>query len=146
MTSSLDTNILVYAADEDAAEHAAASVVVEEMLGNPGDWVLADQVLFEFYRALRNPRVFRKPLGAAQAAMRLDFLYRESGVTRCCYGLGDWEKVFAQLADQATPVGRTHDVILAATLISHGVGRFYTRNVKDFRLAGFHDLVNPIDV
>ena len=144
MTNSLDTNILVYAADEDAGEHASASVVVTEMLSNPGEWILADQVLFEFYKALRNPRIFHHPLDATEAALRIRFLHTESGVARCCYELGDWESVVSRLADPSTPAGRTHDIILGATLKANGVERFYTRNTKDFETAGFAELLNPI--
>jgi len=144
MTNSLDTNILVYAADEDAEEHADASSVVTEMLSNPADWILADQVLFEFYKALRNPRIFRHPLDAAEAALRVRFLHTESGVARCCYELGDWERVMSHLANPTTPAGRTHDIILGATLRANGVKRFYTRNTKDFEKTGFAELLNPI--
>ena len=145
MTNSLDTNILVYAADEDASEHTAASIIVEAMLANPQDWLLADQVLFEFYRALRNPRIFHNPLGAREAALQVRFLHSESGVSRCCYELGNWDGVFARLAEHSTRAARIHDIVLGITLKSNGVDRFYTRNTKDFQEIGFIELINPID-
>ena len=43
------------------------------------------------------------------------------------------------------PRRRTYDHVLAVTLKSHGVTEFYTRNVADFRTAGFADVINPID-
>ena len=143
--NSLDTNILVYAADEDADEHRAASVLVEEMLENPAEWVLADQVLFEFYRAMRNPRIFPHPLGATEAAMRIQFLQSQSGVARCCYELSYWNGIHTILSDSGTPAARTYDIVLGVTLRSHGVTRFFTRNTKDFSEIGFRDLINPID-
>lgn len=146
MTSSLDTNILVYAADEDAAEHKAACIVVEEMLANPEEWILADQVLFEFYRAIRNSRIFRHPLGAQEAALRIQFLQSESGIARCCYELDQWDEVFSRLAERGTPAARIHDIVLGVTLKSNGVKRFFTRNTKDFHAIGFRELINPIDV
>lgn len=144
--NSLDTNILVYAADEDSKENKAAGAVVHEMLANPEDWILAEQVMFEFYRAIRNPRIFRHPLGAREAALRVQFLQRESGVARCCYELDQWERVYPLLAASATPAARTHDIVLGVTLKSNGVRRFFTRNTKDFHAIGFKDLVNPIDI
>ena len=145
MMNSLDTNILVYAADEDAAEHEAASALVDEMLTNPMDWMIADQVLFEFYRAIRNPRIFRHPLGAQEAALRLKFLKSESGVARCCYDIDQWDGVYSRLAERGTPAARTHDIVLGVTLKSNGVKCFFTRNIKDFHAIGFRELVNPID-
>ena len=38
---SLDTNILLYAADEDCREHDAAIRLVNEALRSPADWMLA---------------------------------------------------------------------------------------------------------
>lgn len=143
--NSLDTNILVYAANADAAEHRAARAVVDEMLASPERWLLADQVLFEFYKALRNPRILERPLDAARASRHLSFLCEESGVARCCYELEHWDAVLARLRDRATPYQQTHDIVLAATLRAGGVTRFYTRNVRDFERAGFEEVINPID-
>ena len=39
----------------------------------------------------------------------------------------------------------SYDAVLAATLLSHGVRTFYTRNTKDFVSAGFHQVNNPVD-
>jgi predicted nucleic acid-binding protein len=57
---SIDTNILLYSADEDCREHAPAIQLLEEALAAPHDWMLSDQVLFEFYAGLRNSRVFAR--------------------------------------------------------------------------------------
>lgn len=145
MLNSLDTNILVYAADENAAEHEAANVVMNKMLTNPEEWILSDQVLFEFYRALRNSRIFRYPLDAYEASLRIRFLQNECGIARCCYDLDQWNEVFSHLAKNETPSARTHDIVLGVTLKANGVQQFFTRNTKDFHSIGFPALINPID-
>ncbi len=142
--NSLDTNILIYATDIDCCEHTEAKLIVEQMLEHPEAWVIADQVLFEFYKALRNPRIFKFPRDAPQAAAHIHFLQSETGIARCCYDLSDWESVFFHLAAQDTPAGRIHDIVLGSTLKSHGVECFYTRNTKDFMAMGFPQLINPI--
>jgi predicted nucleic acid-binding protein len=58
--NSLDTNILIYAANSDAPEHAKALAVVNLMLANPSEWILSDQVLWELYKALRHPKILQK--------------------------------------------------------------------------------------
>lgn len=145
MTNSLDTNILIYAANEDSQEHAQALKIVQEMLANPQSWILADQVLFELYKALRNPRILEKPLTASTAAEHIRFLREDIGVARCCYELSDWAPVWEQLAQSTTPAQRTHDIVLGVTLKKNGVEAFYTRNTKDFQSIGFSNLINPID-
>ena len=39
---SLDTNILIYATNEDAPEHAKAQKVIAKLLATPNEWILAD--------------------------------------------------------------------------------------------------------
>jgi len=58
---SLDTNILLYAADEDCREHDAAIRLVNDALGSPVEWMLADQVLFEMYAGLRHQGLGSSP-------------------------------------------------------------------------------------
>jgi predicted nucleic acid-binding protein len=142
---SLDTNILLYAADEDCREHAAAIRLLNEALRSPAEWMLSDQVLFEMYAGLRHPGVFAKPLSAAEAARRVAFLRDESGFSFCCYELRSWPMILAGLSSPAFPRRRTYDHVLAVTLQSNGVSELYTRNVADFRDAGFKRIVNPID-
>lgn len=143
--NSLDTNILVYAANADAPEHQKAMQVVSAMLANPNKWILADQVLFEFYRAIRNPNILQYPLSASHAAERLQFLRNETGIRFCWYESKIFPAVLHQIGQPDFPYQRTHDAILAATLIANGVQTFYTRNQKDFASAGFTHLINPID-
>lgn len=143
--NSLDTNILVYAANEDCDEHGKANQLVNDALASPREWIVAEQVLYEYYKALRHPRILSKPLGASEAAEQIRFLRERSGFMVCCYETALWRRVFGQLSRPDFPYQRTHDEILAQTLLHNGVKTFYTRNSKDFRRAGFDRLVNPID-
>ncbi len=142
---SLDTNILLYAANSGTSEHAKAALIVDDMLQNPADWMIADQVLWEFYKALRNPKILQKPRTAAQAAEQVEFLRVKSGVAHCAYNIESFHPVLQQLGNARFPYQRTHDAVLTVTLRHHGVKCFYTRNVKDFADSGFQKLVNPID-
>lgn len=143
--NSLDTNILVYAANEDCDEHARANRLVNEALASPREWIVAEQVLYEYYKALRHPRILSRPLGAAEAAEQIRFLRERSGFMVCCYELALWGRVFDSFSKPDFPYQRTHDEILAQTLLHNGVKIFYTRNCKDFESVGFERLLNPID-
>jgi predicted nucleic acid-binding protein len=143
--NSLDTNILIYAANEDAPEHPMALEVVNAMLAEPDHWVLAGQVLFEFYRAVRNPKILQRPLTASQATARLRFLLEQTGILICNVEAPQFPLLLSQLEKRAFPFQRTHDAVLATTLLANGVQTFYTRNLKDFQQAGFRTLINPID-
>jgi predicted nucleic acid-binding protein len=143
--NSLDTNILVYAANSSAPEHARALAVVEQMLARPTEWILADQVLWEFYKALRHPKVLQKPRTASQAAAHVRFLREQSGVACCAAEISQFADVAALLERPRFPYQRTHDAVLGVTLRRHGVKVFYTRNSTDFADCGLPKIVNPID-
>lgn len=143
--NSLDTNILIYAANSAAPEHAKARAVVDLMLANPSEWIIADQVLWEFYKALRHPKILQKPRTAAQAAAHIRFIRENSGVACCAYETGSFPDVLAVIEKPRFPYQRTHDAVLGATLLRHGVKVFYTRNEKDFADSGLPNIVNPID-
>jgi predicted nucleic acid-binding protein len=143
--NSLDTNILVYAANSSAPEHARALAVVDQMLAHPTEWILADQVLWEFYKALRHPKVLQKPRTASQAAAHVRFLRVQSGVACCAGEISQFAEVAALLERPRFPYQRTHDAVLGVTLRRHGVKVFYTRNGTDFADCGLPKIVNPID-
>lgn len=143
--NSLDTNILVYAANSSAPEHARALAVVEQMLARPTEWILADQVLWEFYKALRHPKVLQRPRTSSQAAAHVRFLREQSGVACCAGEISLFADVVALLERPRFPYQRTHDAVLGVTLRRHGVKVFYTRNGTDFADCGLAKIVNPID-
>ena len=143
--SSLDTNILLYAANEDAPEHAVCATFLQHVIEESSDWIIADQVYLELYRALRNPKVMSHPLSPRQAASHLSVIRDEMGIMHCGYTSECWSGLIRNLEADDFPFRRTHDAVLTATLLSHGVKNFYTRNTKDFISAGFLKLINPVD-
>ena len=141
---SLDANLLYFATNSRAPGHAKALRLVERIASEPGDWILADQVLFEYYRLIRNPAVLAHPLSASAAASRLAFFRERLGCLHCAYD----PKFFGELLDclqaPAFAAARTFDAVLAVTLKSHGVTTFYTRNVRDFRSFGWFSVIDPL--
>lgn len=95
--NSLDTNILVYAANSAAPEHAKPLGVANTMLAHPAEWILADQLLWEFYKALRQPRILQRPRTATQAAAQIRLLREQSGVACCGYETSLYDEVVDQL-------------------------------------------------
>lgn len=142
---SLDTNILVYALNADCREFKTAAAALQIALDSPQDWIIADQVYLELYKALRNPRIFGKPYGAEEAFSKIRILRGECGMRHCCYGDHVWDRLADRIQSPEFPYQRTHDAVLAETLLKAGVQTLYTRNTKDFEGYDFASLVNPID-
>jgi predicted nucleic acid-binding protein len=144
--NSIDTNILIYAVNSGCTEHESAKKIYQSMLNNPSTWIVSDQVLFEFYRGLRHPKVLARPLNHQQAIQQLIFLREESGVLHCAYETSFWESVkkYEHDAYDLKPV-HIFDRVLAITLLQNGVTTLYTRNTKDFVNFDFEKIINPID-
>jgi len=141
---SCDSNILLYYCDDSCSEHANAQAYLESVW-NSNDFVISDLALTELYVLLRNAKVLRKPLSAREAAT-LCLQFRSNHhwqVVECAFGImpGIWKEHSAQLSS----AWQIYDLRLALTLRRAGVEIFATRNTKDFKLAGFRKLINPID-
>lgn len=143
--NSLDTNILIYAVNSGCKEHAEAKRIYELMLQDATEWILSDQVLFEFYRGLRSAKILERPLDHRQAIQQIEFLREDSGVQHCAYETTFWEDLMKGFSKSETKSSHIFDRVLAVTLRQNGVKTFYTRNTKDFSGFGFEAIVNPID-
>ncbi len=141
---SLDTNILYYATNLRCPEHAKAAALVRSVRLSPREWILADQVLFEYYRLVRNSAVVERPLDAREASARLHYFRDELGCLHCSYDQSLFAEIALLLADTGMPASRTFDRVLAVTLRSNGVRTFYTRNVRHFQDLGWFDVIDPI--
>src|SRR5439155_12063865 len=63
----VDTNILVYAADEESPLHGACREMIATARGRAAAWYLTWSICYEFMRVTTHPRVFRRPWPLAQA-------------------------------------------------------------------------------
>lgn len=63
----VDTNILVYAADEGSTFHSRCYELVEEWRRQASAWYVSWGILYEFLRVITYPRVFRKPWSVTNA-------------------------------------------------------------------------------
>jgi predicted nucleic acid-binding protein len=63
----VDTNVLVYALDADAPQHAAARALLEAARDACAVLFVTSQILCEFYSLVTNPRRVPKPRTAADA-------------------------------------------------------------------------------
>lgn len=140
---SVDTNILLYAQNQDCPEHEQARSFLQRC-ADRSDVAICELVLLELYQLLRNPAVVQQPLEAGIAA----------GICRAYRGNPRWAvienaPVMGQVWKVAGRAGvarrQVFDARIAFTLIYHGVDEFATRNTSDFRNFGFARLINPID-
>ncbi|CAN5835660.1 type II toxin-antitoxin system VapC family toxin [soil metagenome] len=139
---SIDTNILLYAQNQDCAEHVAASAFLAEC-ARRDDVAICELVLAELYQLLRNPAVVERPLDAPEAAEVCQG-FRHNPHWALIENGPVMDKVWSFVARPRTARRRLFDARLGFTLRYHGVRGLATRNVGDFDGLGFEKVWDPI--
>lgn len=146
MMLSFDTNLLFYAYAEGRPEHAAARRWLDA-LSSEADVVVSELMLVEFYRLLRLPSLSNHPKSPAAAAAVIQ-RYRAHPRWRIVGFPRDDQSLHEDLWRIAARPGfayrRIYDARLALSLQAHGVTRFATRNIEDFRDLGFREVFDPL--
>jgi toxin-antitoxin system PIN domain toxin len=139
---SIDTNVLLYAQNQDCAEHSAAAAFLAGC-AHRDDVAISELVLMELYQLLRNPAVLERPLGAVEAAEVCQG-FRGNPRWALIENAPVMEKVWALAAQPGIARRRLFDARLGFTLLHHGVKELATRNVKDFDALGFDRVWDPL--
>ena len=137
----IDTNVLIYALDADAAQHAVARSLLEAARDGTAVLYVTSQILCEFYSIVTNPRRVAKPRTPAEAlnalADLLTFLHvlpMPAQVTQ----------VLMELL-QRHPVsgGDVFDLQIIASMQASGVELIYTFNRGDFESISGISVIAP---
>jgi hypothetical protein len=140
----VDTNVLVYAADESAPEHTRCRALVEGWRRRSGAWYLTWGIGYEFLRVVTHTRVLRHPwtmdegvrfLAALQESPGLDVLVPTDRHARV---LAD---VVADVPGLAGNI--VHDTQTAVLMREHGIRRICTRDT-DFHRFPFLEPIDPL--
>lgn len=143
---SIDTNILLYAFNEDSPRHKPAynwltSIQVEE------DVAISEFILAELYGLLRNPAVLKHPLTAGEAvdviaAYRTHPRWRLIGFPTESRPMHD--ALWLKARSTTFAFRKIYDARSALTMTAQGVTQLATVNVKDFEGMGFDKVWNPL--
>lgn len=115
-----DLNLLMYAVDREAPDHARALEWWEASLSGSETVGLAWTVLLGFVRLTTNARVVRAPLGAAEALDHVDGWLAQP-VTTVVEPTDRHARVLRDLLDRTGAAGNlVSDAHLAALAIEHG--------------------------
>jgi uncharacterized protein len=138
----VDTNVLVYALDADAPQHAAARALLEAARDDTSTTLfVTSQILCEFYSIVTNPHRVPKPRAAADAiaaiSSLLAFLHVLPVPAPAVDGLLDL------LRRHLVTGGDVFDLHIVATMQADGVGSIYTFNTADFTVFPELSIVTP---
>jgi toxin-antitoxin system PIN domain toxin len=140
----VDTNVLVYAADEDSPHHAPCNALVRESRERASAWYVTWGICYEFLRVVTHPRVFRRPWSLGDAWSFLDALLAAPSLGVLVPGERHREVVAEVVREIPHLAGNlVHDAHTAVLMREHGVRRIYSRDT-DFHRFPFLELVDPV--
>jgi toxin-antitoxin system PIN domain toxin len=143
MSYSIDTNILLYASDQEALHHDKAKRFMEERGDDRDLLCLTWGTLMGYQRIATHPSIFRNPLSAQESWGNVESLL---ALPRCRV-IGEQEGFagdFAELTRLLVVKGNlVPDAHLATILRQHGVSRIYTADTE-FRKFDFLEVINPL--
>lgn len=143
----VDTNVVVYAADEFAPEHAACRQLLlggraaPDMLAEP--LCIPWSVIYEFLRVVTHPGALRRPWSMPEAWSFVQHLAGAPHITVLGPGPGHAAAAERMLSAPGVRGNLVHDAHIAAVLAEHGVRRIYTRD-QDFRRFPGLEVVDPL--
>lgn len=140
----VDTNILVYAADEDSTFHRPCFQHLEQWRRQASAWYITWGIIYEFLRVTTHHKVFRKPWTAVKAWEFVNALLVSPGL--CILTPSDRHATVAGNLLQEIPHlsgNLMYDVQTAVLMREHGVKRIYTRDT-DFHRFSFLEAIDPV--
>jgi uncharacterized protein len=131
LSATVDTNILLYAANADDDAHFAARELLERLAGGPDLFYLFWPTIMGFLRIATHPAIFPEPLAPERAVAAVTGLLERPNVRVRGERDGFWE-LYRSTAPSPTRGNHVPDAHVAALMRQHGVAVIYTRD-RDFR-------------
>lgn len=133
----LDTNVLVYAIDEDSPHHGPSRAVLERAANGEGVYCLSSQILAEFFAVITNPRRVKSPRAAVEAVEIIEAFPAMPGITLLATGPETAPRLLSMVRAAPVTGAKVFDLQLAATALEAGVSNIHTFNTAHFeRIAG----------
>lgn len=131
-TALLDSNILIYADQEESPFHSQSKALRNQGLKGEVSLCVCPQVLYEFFAVVTDPRRVTLPVSPREAMAEVEKYYRAKWVLKIYPGRDLLERMVTLFT--LYPVRRQgiFDLQLVATMLSNGVTKLYTYNEDHF--------------
>ena len=144
MAGLIDTNLLLYAANSDCTEHAAAVVFLEQAGKSADQWYLNEGVLYEFLRVSTHAKVFPRPLSWQQAMEFIRPFLAASSFQIITAEERHWTLLEQVLEELTYPAGNLFfDIRTAVLMREHGIRKIYTTDTDFLQFSGI-EVINPL--
>lgn len=128
----LDSNILVYANNEDSPFHNPCKRLVEDAIDGHFRAYIAHQNLLELYAVVTDKRRVEKPLTPKSANSLINF-YLTTGNVSILYPSPATFGILGKLIAAHAPLSHgVFDIVLVALMIENGISTIHTANTRHF--------------
>ena len=131
MTTTLDTNVLVYASDESSSFHERAIGLLEKLAAGPDLVYLFWPVALGYLRISTHPAIFQKPISAAEAMANVDDLVSRPHVRTGGEVEGFWDTYREVTSGPPVRGNLVPDAHLVVLMRQHGVSTIWSHD-RDF--------------
>ncbi|HUI29689.1 MAG TPA: PIN domain-containing protein [Candidatus Acidoferrales bacterium] len=131
-TALLDTNVLIYAANDSSPFHKAAVALRDKGLRGELSLCITPQVLHEFYANVTNPKQIESPFTQAEARLEMEKYFHSGRILKIHPQLDTELTVLDFLKRYNVVRQEIYDLQIVATMLSNGIRRIYTYNADDF--------------
>lgn len=142
MSTTVDTNVLVYASNASDRWHDGARSVIERLANGPELAYFFWPVLMGYLRVVTHPAILPRPLAAKDAMRNIAALLEQPSVHVVGEADGFW-KTFVATAPPQVRGNDVPDAHLIALMRQNGVRRIYTRDHSFRRFDGIEVLDLP---
>jgi hypothetical protein len=144
MAGIIDTNILLYAANEDADEQHAAAKFLNAAATSAEQWFLTEGIIYEFLRVSTHPKVFSKPLDWKESMSFLKPFLESTSFLILTADERHWALLNEILPSLTHPSGNLFfDIRTAVLMREHGIKEIYTTDT-DFLQFPQIKVINPL--
>ena len=130
--SLLDTNVLVYAADETSPFHQASRSLRDKGLRGEISLCVFPQIFYEFFAIVTDPRRVRNPRSQQEAVSEIKKYYQTDHLLKMYAGPDVREITLDLLKRYEIRKQEIFDLQLVATMLSNSVTRIFTFNRDHF--------------
>jgi len=137
----VDANVLVYAMDADASQHAVSRALLQSASEGSTTLYVTSQILCEFYSVVTNAKRVSNPRSPADALATISQFLRFLQVLPIPpHAVELWLDLLRR-----HPVSgpKIFDLQIAATMQANGIQRIYTFNTNDFQALSEFSVLTP---
>ena len=125
----IDSNILIYAANEDSPHQKPASQIMSKVITGNINACLSYQTLYEFYAIITDPKRVESPISPKKAQETIELYMMASNIKKIFPQKTNLQNTLSLLNKYEVSKQAIFDLVLIATMMDNGVQGVIYNNI-----------------